>query len=105
MEIQFEKVYKGKVTSVRQETVTSTGYRQYEIWFKNKKLYYQIHQKKSMNIAVGTTVRFTARNVNNMFWVIKDVLDVYTEDRLRHLYYVEEEKQRIITEETHNYIY
>lgn len=90
-DIEFKKVYKGKVTSVRQGYISPTGIRSYEIMFSGKKLYYTRSQKQEMIVVPGNIIRFTGSwQGNKDYFLIDDVLESYSEEQvllLNHYYY------------------
>lgn len=93
-EIQFEKVYKGKVTSVRQGYISPTGIRSYEIMFSGKKLYYNRSSKQQMIIVPGNIIRFTGEwQGDKVFFKITDVLESYSEEQVLLLNHHEYEKR------------
>ena len=95
MEILFNRVFTGKIESVRQHYVDAFGNREYEIFFRNgKKMFYSRSNKQSMTVVPGNIIRFTAKKVEPIgYWVITDILDSYTPDNIRELHYMEEQKQ------------
>ena len=75
-EIDFKRVYKGMVTSVRQAHLSPTGKRSYEIMFSGRKLYYNRSMKQQMPIVPGNVIRFTGEwQGNKNYFLIEDVLD------------------------------
>ena len=53
-----EKIYRGKITGMRQVNVDTLGYRYYELSFNGKKMLYIRHKKSSLNISLGDVIRF-----------------------------------------------
>jgi hypothetical protein len=77
--MEFVRVYQGKVNSVRQEYISPTGMRHYEITFRDgKKMTYHRSQKQVMLIVPGNVIRFTANKVEPFdYWVINEVLESF----------------------------
>lgn len=100
--MEFKRVYKGVVESVRQEYIDPFGNRHYEVYFRNgKKMYYQRSYKESMCIVPGNIIRFTANEQGpKLYWVIDEVLDSYTPNQLQELYYEEDKKKMLSEAET-----
>ncbi len=93
-EIEFKKVYKGRVTSVRQGYISPTGMRNYEIMFSGKKLYYNRSMKQEMIIVPGNIVRFTGSwQGNKDYFLIEDVLESYSKEQVLLLNHYEYEKK------------
>lgn len=85
--MEFIKVYRAKVESVRQHYISPTGIREFEIWFNGgKRMFYNRSQKQSMVIAPGTIIRFTAYKVEpDLYWVIDEVLEVLVPTNKREI--------------------
>lgn len=97
--MKFQKVYKGRVESIRQSYTDAFGMRHYEVYFKGgKMLYYQRSQKQVNLIVPGNVIRFTSHKVEpDLYHVIDDVLESYNEQaRITYLHYEEENRKKKI---------
>ncbi len=68
-----ERIYRGHILSIRQLGVTTDGIRQYEVWFRTGKAYYQISNKKTLPISIGDLCRFTGAFYGPNF-IIQDII-------------------------------
>lgn len=94
-EIDFKRVYKGMVTSIRQAHLSPTGIRSYEIMFSGKKLYYNRSMKQEMIIVPGNIIRFYGNwQGNNDYFLIEDVLESYSPQQILLLNHFEYEKMK-----------
>lgn len=78
--MEFDRVYRGRITSIRQLYCDTLGYRSYEVMFSGKKMLYICHKKKTLPISVGQYIRFTGKFIGderNKYFEITEVLDVY----------------------------
>ena len=93
-EIQFKRVYKGKVTSIRQGHLSPLGHRSYDVYFGQHKAYYNRTAKQQMLIVPGNIIRFTGEwQGNNDYFLITDVLDSYSKEEILLMHH-EEDKRR-----------
>ena len=94
--MEFQRVFSGRIESVRQHYVSPTGMREFECWFKGgKRMFYQRSQKQMMLLSPGLTIRFTATKVEpDLFWIIDDVLDYYTDEQMQWMYHEEQKTKR-----------
>ncbi len=56
-----ERIYRGKITSIRQVSLDTLGYRYYEVNFSGKKMLYICHKKTTLPFSVGDRIRFTGQ--------------------------------------------
>ena len=74
-----EKIYRGKITGMRQVNVDTLGYRYYELSFNGKKMLYIRHKKSSLNISLGDVIRFQGefRGIpGHEYFEITNIVDV-----------------------------
>lgn len=77
-DLQFIRVYSGRITSIRQAYVDTLGYRGYEVMFSGKKLFFQCHKKRTLPISVNQRIRFCGKWMgegNRRYFEITEVLD------------------------------
>lgn len=76
--ITFERVFSGRITSIRQTLCDTLGNRGYEVMFSGKQLYFECHKKRALPISVGDRIRFTGTWEtfgNKKYFQIREVLD------------------------------
>ncbi len=54
-----ERIYRGKITGLRQVTTDVLGYRYYEVSFSGKKMLFVCHRKTTLPISMNDRIRFT----------------------------------------------
>jgi len=99
--MEFERVWRGKVTAILQLGIDALGQRMYELSFSGKKCYFQFPGKRTLPISVDETIRFTGVWVGDetlKYFYITEVLDSTYIDKLE-LHWEEEKKKKILEEE------
>jgi len=67
-----KKIYKGKITSLRQVDLDAAGHRTYEIWFTHThKCYFEINSKTDSLIENNCIIEFEGEFVGKHYWIRK----------------------------------
>lgn len=72
-----ERIYSGRITSIKQAGCDTLGFRYYQVIFSGKQLLYICHKKTTLPISIGDRIRFTGtwENVgDNKYFQIREII-------------------------------
>jgi hypothetical protein len=80
-----ERIYRGRITGMRQVNIDTLGYRYFTVSFSGKQMLYIKHKKSSLDISIGDFIRFTGEFRGEPGKEYFQILEVISQEKIEML--------------------